>query len=35
VLGIIGIFFPVLWIIGAFLPAKPGSSEYIQKGFHQ
>lgn len=25
VLGIIGIFFPFLWLIGAILPAKPGS----------
>jgi hypothetical protein len=25
VLGIIGIFFPLLWLIGAFLPAKQGS----------
>ncbi|HYJ12895.1 MAG TPA: hypothetical protein VEW66_04855 [Thermomicrobiales bacterium] len=25
VLGIIGIFIPFLWLIGAFLPAKPGS----------
>jgi hypothetical protein len=33
VLGIIGIFFPILWVVGAFLPAKPGSSADIQKGF--
>lgn len=25
ILGIIGIFFPILWLIGAILPAKPGS----------
>jgi hypothetical protein len=25
VLGIVGIFIPLLWLIGAFLPAKPGS----------
>ena len=25
VLGIIGIFFPILWLIGAVLPAKRGS----------
>lgn len=25
VLGLIGIFFPFLWLIGAVLPAKPGS----------
>jgi hypothetical protein len=24
-LGIIGIFIPILWLIGAFLPAKKGS----------
>jgi hypothetical protein len=24
-LGILGIFFPFLWLIGAILPAKPGS----------
>ena len=26
VLGIIGIFVPLLWLIGAILPAKPGST---------
>ncbi len=26
VLGIIGIFIPILWLIGAVLPAKRGSS---------
>jgi hypothetical protein len=25
VLGIIGIFIPLLWLVGAFLPAKQGS----------
>jgi hypothetical protein len=25
VLGWVGIFFPILWLIGAVLPAKPGS----------
>jgi hypothetical protein len=25
VLGIVGIFLPFLWLIGAMLPAKPGS----------
>jgi hypothetical protein len=29
VLGIIGIIFPILWIIGAFLPAKLGSRQHI------
>jgi hypothetical protein len=26
VLGIVGIFLPFLWLIGAVLPAKPGST---------
>lgn len=30
-LGILGIFFPFLWLIGAVLPAKEGSSLWIQK----
>jgi hypothetical protein len=25
-LGIIGIFIPLLWLVGAILPAKPGST---------
>lgn len=25
VLGIVGIFFPILWLVGAILPAKRGS----------
>lgn len=25
VLGIVGIIFPVLWLVGAFIPAKKGS----------
>ena len=32
VLGIIGIFFPFLWLIGAILPAKRGSQYQIQEG---
>jgi hypothetical protein len=24
-LAILGIFFPILWLIGAIMPAKPGS----------
>ena len=28
-LGIIGIFIPFLWLIGAILPAKPGSQYEI------
>jgi hypothetical protein len=31
VLGIIGIIFPILWLIGAILPAKPGSQYDIQE----
>ena len=31
-LGIIGIFFPFLWLIGAILPAKSGSQYQIQEG---
>jgi hypothetical protein len=29
VLGILGIFLPFLWLIGAMLPAKPGSRYQI------
>lgn len=25
VLGIVGIFFPILWLIGAVMPPRPGS----------
>lgn len=32
VLGIIGIFFPILWLIGAILPAKQGSSYWVSQG---
>jgi hypothetical protein len=28
-LGVIGIILPILWIIGAFLPPKPGSRQHI------
>jgi len=28
-LGIVGIFFPLLWLIGAILPAKPGSRFHV------
>jgi hypothetical protein len=31
VLGIIGIFVPFLWLIGAILPAKKGSSWDVQE----
>lgn len=30
-LGILGIFVPLLWLIGAFLPAKRGSSYDVQQ----
>jgi hypothetical protein len=30
-LGIVGFLFPILWLIGAVLPAKPGSSYDIQE----
>jgi len=29
-LGIIGIFLPFLWLVGAVLPAKPGSPYDVQ-----
>ena len=31
-LGIIGIFFPILWLVGAILPAKPGSRYAVDEG---
>lgn len=31
-LGILGIFFPFLWLIGAVLPAKRGSRYEIEEG---
>lgn len=31
VLGILGIFIPFLWLIGAILPAKPGSRYAVQQ----
>jgi hypothetical protein len=31
-LGILGIFFPFLWLIGAILPAKHGSRAWIEEG---
>jgi hypothetical protein len=31
-LGILGIFFPFLWLIGAILPAKRGSRYEIEEG---
>jgi hypothetical protein len=34
VLGIIGIFVPFLWLIGAVLPAKRGSQYASTEGMH-
>jgi hypothetical protein len=34
-LGIIGIFFPLLWLIGACLPAKEGSRAWIEEGMRR
>lgn len=31
VLGIVGIFIPFLWLVGAILPAKPGSRFHVQE----
>jgi hypothetical protein len=31
-LGIVGIFFPILWLVGAILPAKEGSRDWIREG---
>lgn len=31
VLGIVGIFIPLLWLIGAILPAKPGSPHQLRE----
>jgi hypothetical protein len=31
VLGIIGVVFPILWLIGAVIPAKPGSRYAIEQ----
>jgi len=31
VLGILGIFIPFLWLIGAILPARPGSRYEVQE----
>ncbi len=30
-LGVLGIFFPILWLIGAILPAKRGSRYEVQQ----
>jgi hypothetical protein len=31
VLGIVGIFVPLLWLIGAILPAQPGSAYEVRE----
>ena len=31
VLGIVGFFFPILWLIGAFIPAKQGSRYDVEQ----
>ena len=33
VLGIVGIFLPILWLIGAILPAKEGSRYAVTHSF--
>jgi hypothetical protein len=35
VLGIVGIFLPFLWLIGAILPAKRGSRYEVEQGMRQ
>lgn len=35
VLGIVGIFIPFLWLIGAILPAKPGSQFEIEESMRR
>ena len=30
-LGIFGIFLPFLWLVGAILPARPGSAYYAEE----
>jgi hypothetical protein len=36
ILGIVGIFMPFLWLIGAILPAKPGSRfDSAQRSMYQ
>ena len=34
-LGIVGIFFPILWLVGAILPAKEGSRFAAQQAASQ
>jgi hypothetical protein len=35
VLGIVGIFLPFLWLIGAILPPKRGSRYEVEHAMHQ
>jgi hypothetical protein len=35
VLGILGIFVPFLWLIGAILPAKQGSRYWVDEGIRR
>jgi hypothetical protein len=34
-LGVIGIVFPILWLIGAVMPAKEGSRYWVQEGIER
>jgi hypothetical protein len=34
-LGCLGIFFPLLWLIGAILPPKPGSTAWKEESLRQ
>jgi hypothetical protein len=34
-LGILGIFIPLLWLIGACLPAKEGSRAWVEEGMRR
>jgi hypothetical protein len=34
-LGILGIFLPLLWLIGACLPAKEGSRAWVEEGMRR
>jgi hypothetical protein len=34
-LGILGIFIPLLWLIGAVLPAKEGSRAWVEEGMRR
>jgi len=35
VLGIVGIAFPLLWVIGVILPAKKGSAQAVQEALQR